>query len=89
MAGHRLDVRYFPKGFFPRATSQDYLSKWQLPESVLAAALGTKPILAAALGPLVHPSHSARPPNCTLGKLTLGKLSLGKSAFEKCLWEST
>ena len=39
-----------------------YFSKWQLPKSVLAAALGPQPMLPAALGPLAHPIRSARPP---------------------------
>ena len=34
--------------------------KQQLPKSVIA--LGPQSVLAAALGPLVHPSRSARPP---------------------------
>ena len=55
------NVRYFPKGFFQSgnfqrifskvATSQEYFPKWQLPKSVLAA----------ALGPLADPSRSTRP----------------------------
>ena len=78
----------FPSGHFPRvfsqvATSQGYFPKWQcpnlhfpkrkLPKSVLAAALGPKPILSATPGPLVHPSRSARPP---IGKLYFKEILL-------------
>ena len=36
--------------------------KRQLPKSILPAALGLQPVLAAALGPLSHSSRSTRPP---------------------------
>ena len=70
------------------------LPKQQLPKSVLAAALGSQPVLAAALGSPAHPSHSARPAeprglNLTFGKLPLGKLHIWEVATWKIAnWES-
>ena len=55
--------RKFPKGIFPSWNFPNVqFLKCQLPKSVLAVALALKPVLAAALGPLTHPSLSARPP---------------------------
>jgi len=51
----------FPKAFSQAATFQGYFLKWQLPKSNLATALSPQPVLAVALGPLAHPSCSARP----------------------------
>ena len=66
---YRSDFRYFPKGFFPKCIlpSGDFpnvkFPKRQLPESVLAAALSPPPtVVVESLGPLFHPSRSARPP---------------------------
>ena len=63
-----LSQRIFPSGNFPSVFSQVETSqmcnffKRQLSKSFLAAALGPQPVLAAALGPLTHPTRSARPP---------------------------
>ena len=72
---------YFPKGIFPRATSQVTISQATTYQVCLRRSLR---FLAAALGTLAHSSRSARPPhrNCSLRlrryNLTFGKLSLGK-----------
>ena len=68
----------------------------QLLKSVLAEALGPQYVIDAALGPIAHPSRSARPPllrrlrgpNITFGKLPLGKLHIRKVvAWEIVTWE--
>ena len=95
----------FPKNFFPNGNFPNVqFPKRQLPKSVLAAALSLQHVIAAALGPLAHPSHSAQPslqpaaPQraqhnlwecCGLGNCTFRKLSLVKSPLGICLWEST
>ena len=89
------DIRYFPKGFspsgnFPRVFSKVAFSKmWnftkrQLLKSVLAAALGLKPVLAAALGPLA----TALRPHCSLRRLRGANLTFWKSPLGKLhIWE--
>ena len=68
----KLD-KYFPKGFFPNVE----FSKWQLPKSVLAAALGPHFSL-----------QRLRGPNLTFGKLPLGKLHIWVVAtWEIVTWE--
>ena len=73
------DVEYFPKGFFPKwqlhrgIFPNVQFPKRQLYKSVLAAALGPQPVLAAALIP--HCSlWRLRGPNLIFGKLPLGKV---------------
>ena len=85
---------YFPSGNFPRVFSQ----MCNFPSLSQPQHLAPQPVLAAALGPLAHPSRSARPLcslrrlkrsnitlhiNGTFGKLPLVKLSLRKSPFWK------
>ena len=53
----QLPKDIFPSGNFPNLQ----FPKQQLTKSVLAVALCPQPILAAALGPLAHPSCSAQP----------------------------
>ena len=53
------DIRYFPKRFYHAATSKGYFPKRHLPKSPLVTAIKPTPVLAAALGPLAHPSRSA------------------------------
>ena len=51
------------KDFSQVATSQRYFPKWQLPKCAISQARQlSKPVLAAELGPLAHPSHSVWPP---------------------------
>ena len=53
------DIRYFPKGIFPSGNfPYAQFPKRQLPKSVLDAALDLQPDLAAALGPIAHPSRT-------------------------------
>jgi len=80
--------------------------KRQLPKSVLAAALSPSTyVLATALDPQVHPSHSAQPPlqpsapqralPINLWKIAaweiahLGSCQLGSRPWESAFWEST
>ena len=74
----KLDVWYFPKGIFakwqvpkgifPRVNFPNVqFPKRQLTKSVLAAVLGSQPVLVAALGPLAHPCRSAWPPIAAYG----------------------
>ena len=61
----------FPKDFSQVATSQRYFQKWKLPICAIFQAAPSQvcpslsarslPVLAAALGPLAHPSRSAQP----------------------------
>ena len=83
---------YILKGFFNFPNVQ--IPK-QLPKSVLAAALVLKSVLAAALGPRVHHSHSARShwslqllrgPNQCFGNLSLRKLQI--EIWEVATWVS-
>ena len=68
----KYGVRYFPNELL-MATSLGYIfpighnpnvqfPNRQFPKFVLATSLGSQPVLAAVLGPLSHPSNSARPP---------------------------
>jgi len=78
-------------------TSQGYFPKWQLAKCVISQAETSQAFLAAALGPLDHPSHKARPhcslrrfrgPNLTFGKLPLGKLHTWEvGSWEIVTWE--
>ena len=69
----------FPSGNFPNVQ----FPKQQLPKSVLAAALGTQHVLAAALGP--HCSlRRLRGPTLTFGMLSLGILHI----WEVATWET-
>ena len=53
----------FPNGIFPSSSFPNVqFHKRQLPQSIPAAEVDPRPILAAALGPLSHPSRSIRPP---------------------------
>ena len=47
----------FQKDFSQVATFYGYFPKRQLPNSVLAVARGSFPVLATVLGPLAHPSR--------------------------------
>ena len=92
MLGTLLE-KNFPSGNCPRVFFQMVISQmfnfWgrQLPKSVLAA----------AFGPLAHPSCSVRPlcslrrlkrPNLTFGKLPLGKMYIWEVAtWEVVTWE--
>ena len=49
---------FFPISYFPNVQ----FPKQQLPKSVLAAAIGPQPALAAVRRSLAHPSRSAQPP---------------------------
>ena len=63
-----VDVRYFPKGFFPIDNFPNLqFPKRQIPKFVLATALDPYPVLAAALGPPAHPSRRARLPIAACG----------------------
>ena len=70
--GTGIDVRYFPNGIFPSGSFPRVFPIWQLPKCAISYAPTYKvcpcrsacpppPVLAAALAPLAHPSHSARP----------------------------
>ena len=97
---------YFLKGFFPSSNFPKGISpsgkflnvqfpKRQLAKSILTAALGPQPVLAAALGPLAAalcPSHCSprrlKGPNLPFGKLPLGKLHIQEAATWKiATWE--
>ena len=62
-----------PKAFSQVLISKEYFPKWQLPKSVLAAALGPHCSL-----------RRLRRPNLTFGKLPLGKLH----SWEVATWEA-
>jgi len=55
IAGQLLEC-IFPRGNFPNVQ----FPKQQLPMSVLPTALSPQPVLVAVLGPIDHPSRSAR-----------------------------
>ena len=86
--------RKFPKGIFPSGNFPNVqFLKCQLPKSVLAVAFALKPVLAAALGHLTHPSLSAYcsapiAASCTaceiahLGSCHLGNCHLGSRTWE-------
>ena len=75
----------FPKAFSQVASSQVYFPKWQLPkcaisqaatsQSSIAAALGSQPVLAAALGPIC--------PFWPLGKFQIWEMA----NWEIAIWE--
>ena len=70
----------FPGGYFPNV--QFPMRK---PKSVLAAAFGPYSVLATALCPLAHPSHSARPPTAACGA-SKGFLRPGRGQTRRGEW---
>jgi len=61
MGRNTLDVWYFPKGIFPSGNFPRVISQAATSQSL------PKSALPMALGPLAHPSRSARPPIAACG----------------------